>query len=66
MLRALVGAEIVGFDVVEIAPHLDPAGITGAVGVTVLQEILSAMADTRRSARATSSSRRSRGRRVSA
>jgi agmatinase len=51
VLRALVGAEIVGFDLVEIAPAYDPSGITGIVGVTLLQEVLAALADTRRSAR---------------
>jgi agmatinase len=69
ILRALVGAEIAGFDVVEIAPAYDPAGITGLVGVTILQELLAAMADTRRSARPAKSSRgpgnSRRGKRVS-
>lgn len=51
ILRALVGTEIVGFDVVEISPSYDPAGITALAGVTVVQEILSALADTRRSGR---------------
>lgn len=51
ILRALVGAEIAGFDVVEIAPAYDPAGMTGLIGVTILQELLAALADTRRSAR---------------
>ncbi|HEY6077687.1 MAG TPA: hypothetical protein VIW29_02725, partial [Polyangiaceae bacterium] len=40
-----------GFDLVEIAPAYDPSGITGIVGVTLLQEVLAALADTRRSAR---------------
>ena len=57
ILRALVGAELAGFDVVEIAPAYDPAGITGIVGVTILQELLAALADTRRSARPAKSSR---------
>jgi agmatinase/guanidinopropionase len=51
ILRALVGAEIAGFDVVEMAPGYDPTGITQLAGVAVLQEILAAIADTRRSAR---------------
>jgi len=50
ILRALVGAEIVGFDVVELAPGYDPTGITALAGVAVLHEILAAIADTRRSA----------------
>jgi agmatinase len=57
ILRALVGAEIAGFDVVEIAPAYDPSGITGIVGVTILQELLAAQADTRRSVRPAKSSR---------
>ena len=57
ILRALVGAEIAGFDVVEIAPAYDPSGITGIVGVTILQEILAALADTRRSVRPAKSTR---------
>lgn len=68
LLRALVGAEIAGFDLVEIAPAFDPAGITGMVGVTILQELLAALADTRRSARPAKSSRshpNRRGKRVS-
>lgn len=69
ILRALVGAEIAGFDVVEIAPAYDPSGITAIVGVTLLQELMAALADTRRSARPAKSSRPSRnsrrGKRVS-
>lgn len=68
ILRALVGAEIVGFDVVEIAPPFDPTGITAIVGVTIIQEILAAIADTRRSARPAPSSHLDsarRGRRLS-
>jgi agmatinase len=69
ILRALVGAEIAGFDVVEIAPAYDPSGITGIVGVTILQELMAALADTRRSARPAKSSRTPgasrRGKRVS-
>lgn len=69
ILRALVGADIVGFDIVEIAPAYDPSGITAAVGVTIMQELLSALADTRRSARPAKSARSPsgsrRGRRVS-
>ena len=51
ILRALVGADVVGFDVVEICPAHDHAGITAQLGVSVIQEILSSVADTRRSAR---------------
>jgi agmatinase len=69
ILRALVGADIAGFDIVEIAPAYDPSGITAAVGVTLLQELLAALADTRRSVRPAKSSRPQagsrRGKRVS-
>lgn len=67
LLRALVGAEIIGFDVVEIAPAYDPSGVTPLIGVVVVQEILAAIADTRRSARPAPSTHRvsSRGRKLS-
>ncbi|MEI9948221.1 MAG: arginase family protein [Pseudomonadota bacterium] len=68
ILRALVGAEIIGFDVVEIAPTYDPAGITALAGVSILHEILAALADTRRSGRPAPSSHHvpsRRGRRMS-
>jgi agmatinase len=51
ILRALVGTEIVGFDVVEISPPYDVSELTSLAVVTIIQEILSALADTRRSAR---------------
>jgi guanidinopropionase len=56
LLRALVGAEIIGFDVVEISPTYDPAGITALAGVSIIHEILAALADTRRSGRPAPSS----------
>jgi arginase family enzyme len=59
ILRALVGAEIAGFDVVELAPGYDATGITGLAGVAVLHEILAAIADTRRSAGPAPSTHRS-------
>jgi agmatinase len=66
ILRALVGSEIVGFDVVEISPPYDVSGVTALTGVAVLQEILAAIADTRRSARPAPSTHESRGGRISA
>jgi len=63
LLRALVGAEIIGFDVVEIAPTYDPAGITALAGVSILHELLAALADTRRSGRPAASSQHVSGRR---
>jgi arginase family enzyme len=59
ILRALVGAELAGFDVLEIAPDYDPAGITALAGVCVLQELLAGLADTRRSARPAPSTHKS-------
>jgi len=66
LLRALVGAQIVGFDVVEIVPQYDPSGITALAGASVLHELLAVIADTHRSARpAPSSAGRRKGRRLS-
>ncbi len=67
ILRALVGAEIIGFDVVEIAPTYDHAGITALASVSIVHEILAALADTRRSGRPAPSSHHAgrRGRRFS-
>jgi arginase family enzyme len=59
ILRALVGAEVVGFDVVELAPDYDPTGISALAGVAVVHEILASIADTRRSARPAPSTHRS-------
>lgn len=56
ILRALAGAEIVGFDVVEVAPTYDPTGITAIAGVAIVHEVLAALADTRRSGRPAPSS----------
>jgi agmatinase len=68
LLRALVGVQIVGFDVVEIAPPYDHGGITSQAGATALHEVLAVLADTRRSARPapSSSGGRRRGKRMSA
>jgi arginase family enzyme len=59
ILRALVGAELAGFDVLEIAPDYDPSGITALAGISVLQELLAGLADTRRSARPAPSTHKS-------
>jgi len=66
ILRALVGADIVGFDVVELSPLHDTAELASGVATITIQEILSAIADTRRSARpapSAPSTRTRRGRR---
>lgn len=44
MLRKLDGIDIVGGDVVEIAPDLDPTGATGLAGAAVLLELSCAIA----------------------
>jgi agmatinase len=62
ILRALVGADIVGFDVVEICPPHDVSDLTSLAGVVILHEILAAIADTRRSARPAPSTKERVGR----
>jgi arginase family enzyme len=59
LLRALVGSEILGFDVVGLAPPYDHAGMSALAAVGTLHEILAALADTRRSARPAPSTHRS-------
>jgi agmatinase len=67
LLRALVGADIVGFDVVELCPPHDTGGLAALAAVSAVQEILAAIADTRRSARPaqTAKPESRRGRRLS-
>ena len=45
MVRGLGGLDIVGGDVVEVAPPFDPSGNTALVGVTMMYEILCLMAE---------------------
>lgn len=45
MLRGLRGLDIVGADVVEVAPPFDPSGNTALVGVTIMFEILCLIAE---------------------
>jgi len=44
MLRALDGLNLVGGDVVEVAPPFDPSGNTALVGATMMFEILCLLA----------------------
>ena len=44
MLRALAGKNIVGADVVEVAPPFDPSGLTALTGATIMFELLCAVA----------------------
>jgi guanidinopropionase len=44
MIRALTGRNIIGADVVEVAPPFDPSGLTALTGATVMFELLCAIA----------------------
>ena len=44
MTRALAGLDLVGGDVVEVAPPFDPTGNTALVGATMMFEILCVVA----------------------
>jgi len=45
MIRGLRGLNLVGGDVVEVAPPFDPTGNTAVVGATIMFEILCVLAD---------------------
>ena len=45
MIRGLQGLDLVGGDVVEVAPPFDPSGNTALVGATMMFEILCLLAD---------------------
>ena len=45
MIRGLAGLDLVGGDVVEVAPPFDPSGNTALVGATMMFEILCVLAD---------------------
>jgi guanidinopropionase len=47
ILRGLRGLQIVGADLVEVAPPFDPAGITALAGATMMFEILCLMSESR-------------------
>ena len=44
LVRALAGLDLVGADLVEVAPPLDPSGITALAGATLAFEILCLLA----------------------
>lgn len=46
LLRALRGLDLVGADLVEVAPPLDPSGVTALAGATIAFEILCLLAET--------------------
>ncbi|NEU11013.1 agmatinase [Methylobacterium sp. BTF04] len=45
LVRAMAGLDLVGADVVEVAPPLDPSGITALAGATLAFEILCLLAE---------------------
>ena len=45
MLRGLRGLNLIGGDVVEVAPPFDPSGNTAMVGATMMFEILCLLAE---------------------
>ena len=47
LVRALVGIEVVGLDIVEISPDHDPSGNTTLLAATILTELLAGIAATR-------------------
>ena len=47
LLRGLRGLDLIGGDVVEVAPHFDPSGNTALVGATLMYEILCLLAEVR-------------------
>ena len=44
MIRGLRGLDLIGGDVVEVAPSFDPSGNTALVGATLMFEILCVLA----------------------
>jgi guanidinopropionase len=44
-MRGLRGLNLIGGDVVEVAPPFDPSGNTALVGATMMYEILCVLAD---------------------
>jgi guanidinopropionase len=47
LVRGLAGLDIVGADVVEVAPPFDPSGMTALVGATMMFELLCVIAERR-------------------
>lgn len=45
MIRSLSGLDIIGADVVEVAPSFDPSGVTALVGATIMFEIFCVAAE---------------------
>ena len=47
LLRGFRGLDLIGGDVVEVAPPFDPSGNTALVGATLMYEILCLLAEVR-------------------
>jgi guanidinopropionase len=45
MIRRLQGLNLVGADMVEVAPPFDPSGLTALTGASILFELLCVLAD---------------------
>ena len=45
LVRGLRGLDLIGGDVVEVAPPFDPTGNTALVGATMMYEILCVLAE---------------------
>ena len=45
LIRGLRGLDLIGGDVVEVAPPFDPTGNTALVGATMMYEILCVLAE---------------------
>jgi guanidinopropionase len=57
MIRRLGGLSLVGADLVEVSPPLDPTGATALTGATLMFELLCVIAESRTSARRASGGR---------
>ncbi|MBW8725030.1 MAG: arginase family protein, partial [Inquilinus limosus] len=44
MVRRLAGLDLIGADLVEVAPPFDPSGLTAITGATLMFELLCAVA----------------------
>ena len=47
LVRSLRGLNVIGADLVEVAPSFDPTGSTGLIGATILFELLCVLAEAR-------------------
>ncbi|MCP4692881.1 MAG: hypothetical protein GY859_32865 [Desulfobacterales bacterium] len=45
LIRGLRGLNLIGADVVEVAPPFDPSGVTALIGATIMYELLCLLAE---------------------